>query len=121
MMDRSLFRFILKNSRKQQLFLLAIIVFSYPVGFLVLDLPKSIIDRAIGGGGGGPPYSASLLGIEVPFAGGQITFLVALCLAFVATVVVNNALKFFINVYKGKLSERLLRRLLFPTRQACWE
>ena len=112
-MDRSLFKFIIKNSKKQQLFLLSIIVLSYPVGFLVLDLPKTIIDRAIGGGGGGPPYSANLLGVEVPFSGGQVGFLAALCFAFMATVVVNNGLKFYINVYKGKLSERLLRRLRY--------
>ena len=112
-MDRSLFGFILKNSKKQQLYLLSIIVLSYPIGFLVLDLPKSIIDRAIGGGGGGPPYSARLLGIEIPFFGSQIVFLVTLCLAFMATVVVNNGLKYYINVYKGKMAERLLRRLRF--------
>ena len=112
-MDRSLFGFILKNSRKQQLYLLAVIVTAWPVGFLVLDLPKSIIDRAIGGGGGGPPYSASLLGIEIPFFGDQITFLITLCFAFMGAVVLNNGLKYYINVYKGRLAERLLRRLRF--------
>ncbi len=112
-MDRSLFSFIWKNSRKQQLYLLAVIVAAWPVGFLVLELPKAIIDRAIGGGGGGPPYSASLLGIEVPFFGDQITFLITLCFAFMGVVVVNNGLKYYINVYKGRLAERLLRRLRF--------
>ncbi len=110
-MDRSLFKFILRYSSRQQLFLLAIIALSYPLNFLLYDIPKAIINRAIGGDG--PPFSASFFGIEFTFGVGQITFLIILCVAFLSIVIVNNGVKFFINVYKGRLAERLLRRLRY--------
>ena len=110
-MDRSLFKFILRYSSRQQLFLLAIIALSYPLNFLLYDIPKAIINRAIGGDG--PPFSASFFGIDFTFGVGQITFLIILCVAFLSIVIINNGVKFFINVYKGRLAERLLRRLRY--------
>ena len=52
-MDRSLFRFILRHSKRQQVVLLVAILFTYPINLLQYELPKQIIDRAIGGSG--PP------------------------------------------------------------------
>ena len=87
-MDRSLYKFILRHSSRQQLFLLSIIALSYPLNFLLYDIPKAIINRAIGGDG--PPFSASFFGIEFAFGVGQITFLVILCVAFLSIVLVNE-------------------------------
>ncbi|MFQ5972467.1 MAG: ABC transporter transmembrane domain-containing protein [Alphaproteobacteria bacterium] len=111
-MDRSLFKFILRYSSRQQMFLLGLIVVSYPLSFLLYDIPKAIINRAIGAGED-PPFSAKFFGIEVPFFGSQIEFLLILCFAFLSVVIINNGLKFYINVYKGRLAERLLRRLRY--------
>lgn len=110
-MDRSLFGFILRHSKRQQMTLLAVIVLSYPINLLQYELPKQIIDRAIGADG--PPFSARFFGIDFRVDTSQVGFLVTLCLAFLGVVVVSNALKYFINVYKGSLAETLLRRLRY--------
>ncbi len=111
-MDRSMYRFVLKHSGRQQLYILIFVVISWPVGFMLLDVPKQIINRALGGEG--PPFSASVLGVyEFVFGGTQTTFLVILCVFFLFLVVANNALKFHINTSKGRTAERLLRRLRY--------
>ncbi len=110
-MDRSLFRFILRHSKRQQLILLGAIVLTYPINLLQYELPKQIIDRAIGGSG--PPFSATFFGVNFTTAVDQVAFLVMLCLGFLAVVVASNALKYFINVFKGTLAEQLLRRLRY--------
>ena len=110
-MERSLFRFIWQNSRKQQIILLSLTVISYPLSFLLYDIPKAIINRAIGGEG--PPFSVSFFGLNFNFDMAQVPFLLLLCFAFLTVVLLNNGLKFVLNVYKGTLAEQLLRRLRY--------
>ncbi len=110
-MERSLFRFIWQNSRKQQVLLLGLTVLSYPLGFMLYDIPKAIINRAIGGEG--PPFSATFFGLDFVFDIAQIPFLLVLCFAFLGVVLLNNGLKFVINVLKGTLAEQLLRRMRY--------
>ena len=111
-MDRSMYRFVLKHSGRQQLYILIFVAISWPIGFMLLDVPKQIINRALGGDG--PPFSASVLGLfEFVFGGSQTMFLVILCVFFLFLVVVNNGLKFHINISKGRTAERLLRRLRY--------
>jgi ABC-type multidrug transport system fused ATPase/permease subunit len=111
-MDRSMYRFVIKHSGSQQLYILIFVAISWPVGFMLFDVPKQIINRALGGEG--PPFSASLLGLyNFNFSGSQTIFLVILCVFFLFLVVVNNALKYHINTSKGRTAERLLRRLRY--------
>lgn len=111
-LDRNMFRYVLRYSARQQLILLVLIVASYPVQFLIYDATKVIINRAIGGEG--PPFSAEFLGL-INFSADidRITFLLVLCFVFLAAVVLNNGFKYVINVFKGRLAERLLRRLRY--------
>ena len=111
-MDRSMYRFVLQHSSRQQLFILIFVVISWPIGFMLLDIPKQIINRALGADE--PPFSAAVLGLfEFSFGGSQTMFLVILCVFFLILVVVNNGLKFYINTSKGRVAERLLRRLRY--------
>jgi ABC-type multidrug transport system fused ATPase/permease subunit len=111
-MDRSMYRFVLKHSGRQQLYILIFVAISWPVGFMLFDVPKQIINRALGGEG--PPFSASVLGLyNFTFGGSQTTFLVILCVFFLFLVIVNNGLKYHINTSKGRTAERLLRRLRY--------
>ena len=73
-MDRSLFRFILRHSKRQQVVLLVAILFTYPINLLQYELPKQIIDRAIGGSG--PPFSATFFGVTFSTDAQQVAFLV---------------------------------------------
>ncbi|ADZ71104.1 ABC transporter ATP-binding protein [Polymorphum gilvum] len=104
-MEKSLFRFIWKFSARQQFFILLITVLSYPISYVLLELPKLIVNDAIQGDG----FPRELAGLEFD----QISYLFLLCLTFLGLVIVSNGLKLFINVYKGRLGERMLRRLRF--------
>lgn len=111
-MDRSMYRFVIKHSGRQQLYILIFVAISWPVGFMLFDVPKQIINRALGGEG--PPFSASVLGLyNFTFGGSQTIFLVILCVFFLFLVIINNALKYHINTSKGRTAERLLRRLRY--------
>lgn len=108
-MEKSLFRFIWKNSAKYQVIILLITCLSYPVSFMLLDLPKQITNDAIQGS----DFPREVLGFELD----QIEYLTFLCVSFLLLVVVSNGIKLFLNVYKGRLGERMLRRLRFDLYQ----
>lgn len=111
-LDRNMFRYVWRFSSRWQLVLLALIVASYPVQFLIYDATKVIINRAIGGEG--PPFTASFLGLpEIAFDIEREWFLLIMCFVFLVAVVLNNGFKYVINVFKGRLAERLLRRLRY--------
>lgn len=104
-MESSIFRFIWQYSKRQQLILLLITAFSFPFLYLSLDLPKTIINEAIGG----KDFPKIILGVEL----GQIEFLLSLCVLFLLLVLINGGFKLLINIYRGALGERMLRRLRY--------
>ncbi len=110
-MEKSIFRYILRYSTPQQVYLIAVTVASYPFLFMSLELPKIIVNEAIDGKG--PPFAFHLLGHRFEASGTQIQFLLGLSLTYLFLVLMNGAFKYHINVYKGQLSERLLRRLRY--------
>ncbi|WP_430471050.1 ABC transporter transmembrane domain-containing protein [Thalassospira lucentensis] len=104
-MPKSVFAYIWRYSRLQQIILTLVTLFSFPFLYYSLDLPKLIVNEAIGGAGS--PYE--ILGIEL----NQIEYLFALSGIFLALVFVNGGFKYFINVYQGVMAERMLRRLRY--------
>jgi putative ABC transport system ATP-binding protein len=105
--NRSLFGFIFQHSKRQQVILILTIACSYPFYYFSLDLPKTIINEAISGDIA--DFPKTLFGYELE----QIDFLLALCFTFLCLVLFNGAFKYFINVFRGVLSERMLRRLRY--------
>src|SRR4051812_28632432 len=105
-MDRGVFSFIWRYSARDQLVLIALSFASLPVLYLTFDLPKTIVNKAIGGDGGFPKH---VLGAD--FA--QVPYLMLLCGAFLALVLANLALKYFTSTYRYRVGDRLLRRLRF--------
>ena len=106
-MESSVFRFVLKYSRREQLILLALTVLSFPFLYFSLDLPKTIINEAVDTDAAAFP--ARFLGFEF----GHLEYLLVLCSAFLGLVLVNGGFKYFINVYRGVVGERMLRRLRY--------
>ena len=106
-MESSIFRFVLRFSLREQAFLLALTIVSYPFFFLSLDLPKTIINEAIDTDTSAFPVD--VFGVEL----GQIEYLLVLCAAFLGLVLVNGGFKYVINVYRGVVGERMLRRLRY--------
>ncbi len=77
----------------------------FPLLYLTLELPKRIINDAIGSG------SASISAYGFEFT--QVQYLLLLCGAFLVAVLLHGIMKMRINTMKGVLAERLLRRFRY--------
>ena len=104
-MEPTLFKYIFRYSKPQQIVLLTMTLVSFPFLYLTLELPKMIINEAIGG----TDFPRDVFGETFS----QIEFLLLLCVGFLGLVLVNGGFKYWINVYKGQLGERMLRRLRY--------
>jgi len=107
-MEPTIFKFIWRYSRRQQLLMLGLTVASWPILYYTLQLPKEIINKAIGPGASGT-QTASLLGYQLDI----IVYMMVLCLVFLVLVLISGGIKYFINVFRGRLGERMLRRLRY--------
>ncbi|HWV90222.1 MAG TPA: ABC transporter ATP-binding protein/permease, partial [Burkholderiales bacterium] len=109
-MDRSLFGFIIRYSKRDQLLIVPLVIGTMVVYYLSLDLPKTIINEAIQGERfPQPDATARFLGFDLS----RLEYLLALSLIFLGLIVLNGWLKFQINTMKGWMGERMLRRLRF--------
>lgn len=111
-MEPSIFHFIWRYSRPQQIFLTAVIILYFPIQYLTLELPKIIVDDAIRAEGA-PPYETGVFGMTVSVGLDQVDFLLVLCVVYLGLVLFAGGVKYFINVYRGRLGERMLRRLRY--------
>ncbi len=104
-MDSKFFSFVWRHSKRDQLFILALTLVSFPLVYISLELPKIIINDAISG----TDFPKDILGFEVD----QIPYLMTLSALFLFMVVAINGLKWFMNVRVGMTGERMLRRLRY--------
>ncbi|MGE8943485.1 ABC transporter transmembrane domain-containing protein [Leptospira interrogans] len=128
-MDTNLFRYVWRHSRREQILILLLILASMPFYFASLDIPRLIVNDAIQGHAFGDGKTTAKLfawtvtlpnilgGGNIVISDGfdvdQVTFLMALSLVFLALVLINGAFKYVINIRKGVLGERVLRRMRF--------
>ncbi len=127
-MERGLFGFILRYSKREQLLIVPLVIASMVILFASLDLPKTIINEPIQGKRFPSPDSTVTFLRIAPglpdFLGGQAVlfegfalertpYLIALSLTFLALIVVSGLLKLQINTMKGWMGERMLRRLRY--------
>ena len=128
-MERSLFGFIIRYSKRDQLLIVPFVVASMLFYFLSLDLPKTIINQAIQGKSFPDPGSSALflkIHVALPaFLGGDVLglfdgfelerlpYLMVLSIVLLGLIVLTGILKFQINTMKGWMGERMLRRLRF--------
>ena len=112
-MEPTIFKFILRYSKRQQIYLLVVTLISFPFLYLSLDLPKIIVNKAIGSADAqralfGLDFEG-LLGTDID----QIPWLLFLCMVFLVLVLINGGFKYYLNVYRGVVGERMLRRLRY--------
>lgn len=100
--SKSLFQFIRKYTWREQIWLIGGAVLALPVLYASLELPKNIINNAINSN----HFPVALIGAELQ----QVSFLLLLCGTFLFVIVFHGGLKFAMNLFKGKVAERLLRR-----------
>src|SRR5436190_11989880 len=104
-LEPTIYGFILRHSLSQQLLLILFTLISFPFLYFSLDLPKTIINKAIGG----KQFPQHLFGFDVS----QVTYLLILCGLFLTLVFANGGFKYYINTFKGRLGERMLRRFRY--------
>ena len=129
-MEANLFRYIWSETRRQQIWILLVILVSMPFGFLMLDLPKYIVNGPIQARGfekAGDTQTYFQIKIPIPGAvkadGAVEVFhgfdldrmhsLFLLSAAFLILVVINGLFKYYINFYKGRIGERMLAQLRY--------
>jgi putative ABC transport system ATP-binding protein len=104
-LDPSIYGYILHYSLREQIYLVIATLLSFPFLYYSLDLPKQIVNNAISG----KHFPQNFLGFELE----QIPYLLVLCGVFLVLVLINGWFKLHINVKKGQVGERMLRRLRY--------
>ena len=104
-MEKSIYKYILRHTRKDQVWIFLLTVASMPLVYYSLEIPKLIINKAIGGGAA----AFVIFGYELT----QIEYLLLLSCVFLTMVIINGGMKYIINVYRGVLGERMLRRFRY--------
>jgi len=128
-MQRNLFSYIWRHSRPEQLVILYLVVFAQVAYFISLSLPKAIVNNGIEGKAFRSQPTVTVLSIEIPLpafldlgaawtvfegcAVAQWPYLVVMSFLFLLSVVVNGQFKKTINTQKGRMGERMLRRLRY--------
>lgn len=130
-MEQSLFKYIWRYSKADQIWTLSIVVISMPFVFYAYELPKLIVNGPISGkemfenpGDLEPFFKLQFSVPEWLSASGTITlfdgvlldrftYLYALSAGFLLLVCINGLFKYYINTYKGRVGERMLRRLRY--------
>ena len=119
-MESSIFKFIVRFSMRQQISVLMITTLSLPFYYLSLEIPKKIINRALGTGE--DDVTGGALGVNVQpfdffgvtlFELDRLPLLFAFCGLYFGLVLINGGFKYYINVFKGLIGERMLRRLRY--------
>ncbi len=132
-MDPNIFKYIWRYSRHSQIVVLALVVGSLPFYFLMLDLPRAIVNGPIQGKGFETPgATATFLNFSSPIPGflqqifgavkwtffegyelAREPYLLALSCSLLLLVAINGIFKLQINTLKGRMGERVLRRLRY--------
>jgi ABC-type multidrug transport system fused ATPase/permease subunit len=103
-METSFYRYILNHSKKDQIGLILLSLVSLPLVYITLELPKRIINLLEG-----HDIPEAIFGYELD----RIQYLMVLSCAFLLVVLASGGLKYLLNVFRGALGERMLRRLRF--------
>ena len=85
-------------------------VISFPLIYINLELPKRIVNNAIGG----KNLPQQIFGYEVS----QVGYLMLLSFVLLALITLNGAIKYWLNVYRGIVGERMVRRLRYQLYEA---
>jgi len=73
-----------------------------PILYLTLELPKQIVNNALDSG----RFPIAILGQDLD----QVVFLMLLCGLYLLAIILNGLNKYGLNVFKGYVAERFLRR-----------
>ena len=127
-MQRNLFTYIWRHSKPEQVVILGLVFLAQIFYFMSLTVPKDIVNNGISGNAFKNhktiPFlvweldlSAFLPGKIIRIFDGfqvdQLGYLVTMSFVFLGAVIVNSQFKKSINTQKGRMGERMLRRLRY--------
>lgn len=97
--------FILKTTTNIQIKLIFLSLMTLPAAWLLLDIPKHIINNALSN----MPSDRGMTLLSVRFEGIQL--LIALCTSYFIILTLSGIIKFLANQVRGHVNERIVRRL----------
>ena len=100
-------RFIVRATLRFQLRLVLLSLLTLPAAWLLLEIPKHIINRAITDADGDGHPEMTVLGLTLS----QVELLFALCASYLAVLTLGGLAKYAVNRARGRVNERLVRRL----------
>ena len=106
-LTQSITNYIISNTKITQVKLVLLSTLILPVVYGTLEIPKNIINQALGSDN----VSLSLFNIDLS----QFEFLIALCLAYLSLILLQAYLKYQLNLSKGLLAEHQLKILRIKT------
>lgn len=101
-LDIGLFDSVLRYTRKQQALMILLSLIALPILYLTLELPKQIVNNALNS----ERFPIDVFGRDVD----QVTFLMILSGLYLLAIVSIGINKYVLNVFKGYVAERFLRR-----------
>lgn len=101
-LDTSLFKTVLQYTRKQQVLMILLSLVAMPILYVTLELPKQIVNNAL---------NAERFPLEFfGYGFDQVTLLMVLSGLYLMAISLNGLNKYVLNVFKGYVAERFLRR-----------
>lgn len=101
-LDASLFKTVLQYTRKQQVLMILLSLVAMPILYVTLELPKQIVNNAL---------NAERFPLEFfGYGFDQVTLLMVLSGLYLMAISLNGLNKYVLNVFKGYVAERFLRR-----------
>lgn len=101
-LDTSLFKTVLQYTRKQQVLMTLLSLVAMPILYVTLELPKQIVNNALNA----ERFPLEFLGYRFD----QVTLLMVLSGLYLTAISLNGLNKYVLNVFKGYVAERFLRR-----------
>ncbi|WP_448325935.1 ABC transporter ATP-binding protein [Sulfitobacter sp. M13] len=101
-LDPGLFSSVLRYSKNQQALMIVLSLIAMPILYMTLELPKQIVNNALDS----DRFPLDFFGFEFD----QVAFLMILCGLYLLAIILNGLNKYALNVFKGYVAERFLRR-----------
>jgi len=104
---QSLEAYIIRATARPQVKLVIISIMTLPTAWLLLEIPKHIINHALADASDSGHVDMTLFGLPLD----RMTLLFALCAGYLGTLTLNGLIKYVAMRIRGRVSERLVRRL----------
>lgn len=99
--------YVVRATSRLQFRLVLLSILTLPAAWLLLEIPKHIINHALADASGDSQPRMTFLG----FALGRVELLFALCASYLAVLTLSGLAKYAVNRVRGRVNERLVRRL----------